>query len=113
MSEVPCVREVCIGQFEIDVRGVFAIERLPVRGDRIDVIIGRVQPVLVRGAQRAEQAVSLRPQAPAVAPGEMLAVLFVEPALLLPDVMRALVVANERRRRLRLDCRGKRGIRSG
>ena len=102
----------CVGVEGATARGV----------ELVDVVVGRLEAVLIGGAHGRDQAVERAARTPAVAPHQLIAVLLVEPLRLLPRVPAALAVVNKRRalgrdrglqRRAGVGRRGRRCARAG
>ena len=68
------------------------------RVELVDVIVARLEAVLIGGADRRDQAVERPSRVRAVAPGQLIAVLLVETLRLLPHMPAALAVVHDRAR---------------
>ena len=101
-AQVPAETQVRIGRAQVEVsRQLRRQLRLPCRVEFVHVIVGRIEPVLTRCAQRAHQTFDVAARPLAIAPHELVAVLLVEPLFLSPDVMAAFLVVDDKRRPLR------------
>ena len=98
-AEIRRVAEIGVGRAEVEVDRLVGVERGAARRvELVDVIVARLQAVLIGGANRGDQAVQRPARAFAVAPRELVTVLFVEALRLVPRVTAALAVVDERRR---------------
>src|SRR3989442_13620043 len=81
------------------------MEGLPDSVELVHAVVGRLEPLLIRGSDGADEAVHLRARTLAIAPDGRVSVLLVEPLRLQPHVVRAVIRARPCRRRVfRLDC---------
>src|SRR3989442_10145029 len=81
------------------------MEGLPDSVELVHAVVGRLEPLLIRGSDGADEAVHLRARTLAIAPDDRVSVLLVEPLRLQPHVVRAVIRARPCSRRvLRFDC---------
>ena len=98
-AQIPRVAQIRVGRAQIEIDGLLGSQRcFPRRIELVDVVVGRLEPVLAGGAQRANQPVGLRARALAVAPHQPIAVLLVEALLFPPQLVPAFAIVGQGKR---------------
>src|SRR5207247_9912921 len=103
MRQVPCVGQIRVGELKIDIcrlrrRQPCAAQLL----NLVDAITRRIEPFPIGGTDSTNESVGCPAEAIAVASRESGVPLFIEAALLLPDMAAPVLLGAPRRLRLRL-----------
>ena len=95
-AEIRRVAEVGVGRAQIERNGLVGVQCATARRvELVDVVVARLQAVLIRGPDGRHQSVERAARMSAVAPRQLISVLLVEALRLLPRVPAALAFVNK------------------